>query len=95
MAITKPTSDDILLTMAIFEAPGNLRYPAKKFTMSLPFAHLSAKLNLWNEPFYLKAGEPLKLCYGMAVWDETIHRIRIEKLYQRWLKSAQRSISAC
>ena len=73
------------VTAAIFDSPENPRHPNKFFTMR-PFAYLSATLNLWKEPMTLKAGEPLKLAYGVAAWDGHIDAADIEKTYQWWVK---------
>lgn len=71
------------VTVALFDHPGNLRHPARMFTMNAPFAYQSATLNLWKEPFLLK--KTLDLRYGVAVWDGQPGRDEIEKLYQHWL----------
>jgi hypothetical protein len=73
------------VTVAIFDSPANPRHPNKFFTMR-PFAYMAATLNLWKEPMTLKAGEPLKLTYGVAAWDGHIDAAEIEKTYQQWLK---------
>jgi hypothetical protein len=70
---------------AIFDSPENPRHPNKFFTMR-PFAYLAATLNLWKEPMTLKAGEPLKLTYGVAAWDGHADAAEIEKTYQWWVK---------
>ncbi len=74
------------VTVALFDHPGNLRHPAKMFTMNTPFAYLSATMNAWKEPITVKAGHPLNLCYGVALWDGAVDKATVEKLYQRWLK---------
>jgi hypothetical protein len=73
-----------LVTVAIFDHPSNLRHPSRLFTMTKHFAYLSATLNLWKEPFQLKAGSPLELRYGVAVWDGKAEVAQIEKLYRQW-----------
>jgi hypothetical protein len=73
------------VTVAMFDHPGNAR-KVFWFTMSTPFAYLSAALNLHREPLVVKAGQPLSLCYGVAVWDGKIKSEEIEKLYRRWLE---------
>jgi len=88
VAGTGPAADGKPVTIAIFDHPDNLRYPAKKFTMSTPFAYLSTTLN-WEEPFQLKAGAPLDLCYGVAVWDGKMDADQIEQAFQSWLKSTK------
>ncbi len=74
------------VTVAIFDHPENPRHPAKMFTMSTPFAYLSATCNVWKEPITIKAGRPLDLRYAAAVWDGAVDKKTVEKLYQRWLK---------
>jgi len=74
------------VTAAIFDHPGNVRHPAKMFTMSKPFAYLSATRNEWKEPLVVKAGKLLELSYGIALWDGEVDKATVEKLYQRWLK---------
>jgi hypothetical protein len=76
------------VTVAMFDSPKNPRHPNKFFTMR-PFAYMSATLNLWKEPMTLKAGEPLDLTYGVAVWDGHVEPAEIEKTYQWWLKLEQ------
>ena len=88
VAGTGPAADGQPVTIALFDHPDNLRYPAKKFTMSAPFAYLSTTLN-WNEPLQLKAGAPLDLCYGVAVWDGKMDADQIDQAFQSWLKSAK------
>jgi hypothetical protein len=73
------------VTLAMFDHPGNAR-KVLWFTMSTPFAYLSAALNLHREPLTIKAGQPLTLCYGVAVWDGKVKAEEIEKLYRHWLE---------
>jgi len=74
-----------MVTVAMFDHPANLRHPARMFTMLNPFSYLSATLNLWKEPFILKAGQSLELRYGVAAWDGKADSAEIEKAYQKWL----------
>ena len=74
------------VTVAIFDQARNFRHPAKMFTMSKPFAYLSATRNEWKEPITIKAGKSLDLSYAVAVWDGAVDKKTVEKLYQRWLK---------
>lgn len=83
MACTGP-ADGKIVTIAIFDHPGNLRYPSLKFTMAAPFAYISTTLNLLKEPFQLKAGEPLNLCYGVAVWDGQIDAAQVDQACRQW-----------
>jgi len=80
---------DRRVTVALFDHPGNLRHPARMFTMAKPFAYLSATLNLWKEPFALRPDKPLELQYGVAVWDGEQTPEQIEKLYSRWLEKTK------
>jgi len=73
------------VTVALFDHPANLRHPNRMFTMSKPFAYLADTLNLWKEPYLLKAGQPLNLCYGVAAWDGRVAPAAIEQVYQQWL----------
>jgi len=72
------------VTVAIFDHPSNPRHPNKIFTMSSPFAYLSATLNLWKEPLLVKAGAKLKLSYAAALWDDETPAAQIEALYEKW-----------
>jgi hypothetical protein len=74
------------VTVAIFDHPDNVRYPARMFTMSKPFAYLSATRNEWKEPLLLNADKPLELTYGVALWDGEVEKQTVEKLYRRWLQ---------
>jgi hypothetical protein len=74
------------VTVAIFDHPANFRHPATMFTMTQPFAYMSATLNEWKEPITVKAGRPLKLAYGVALWDGDVGKATVDALYQRWLK---------
>jgi Family of unknown function (DUF6807) len=73
------------VTVAMFDHPDNVRHPATWFTMTGPFAYMSATLNLWKEPMTLKSAEPMVLRYGVALWDGHVERDMIEELYKRWL----------
>ena len=82
---------DQKVTVALFDHPDNLRYPARMFTMAKPFAYLSATLNLWKEPFTLKPEKPLDLRYGVAAWDGAQTAEQIEQLYRSWLEETSHS----
>ena len=49
------------VTVAMFAHPDNVRYPTTWFTMTEPFAYLSATMEVYKEPYVLKAGEKLVL----------------------------------
>ncbi len=73
-----------MVTVAMFDHPGNPRHPATWFTMRKPFAYLSATLALQAEQLQIDTASPLQLCYGVALWDGSIATDVIEKAYQRW-----------
>ncbi|MGO8744905.1 MAG: PmoA family protein [Thermoguttaceae bacterium] len=74
------------VTVALFQYPENPRFPAPIFTLTVPFAYLSATLNLWKEPMTIEAGKPLLLRYGVAAWDGQVQPAKIEQVYARWVK---------
>ena len=67
----------------MFDHPTNVRAPATWYTMDTPFAYLSATLALDKEPLQTMN---LTLTYGVAVWDGTTPKKKVEEAYQRWLK---------
>ncbi|MFV2069537.1 MAG: DUF6807 family protein [Pirellulales bacterium] len=76
------------VTLAMFDAPSNPRHPAKWYTMGdkpKEFAYLSATLNLKQEPMTISAGHPLKVRYGVALWDGAIDGAPIDALYRQWM----------
>jgi hypothetical protein len=73
------------VTVAMFDHPDNPR-KVLWFSMTKPFAYMSATMNLHREPLPVQAGKPASLCYGVAVWDGKLKADEIEKLYQRWLQ---------
>lgn len=74
------------VTAAMFDGPGNPR-PALWFTMRTPFAYLSATINTWREPLTVKAGEPVTLRYGVALWDGEADAAKAGALYESWKAS--------
>ncbi len=76
------------LTIALFDYPDNPRHPAPMFTMTAPFAYLSATLNLWKEPLVIRAGKPVVLRYGVAGWDGQVDPTAILQVYRRWVQLA-------
>jgi hypothetical protein len=78
-------ADGKAVTVAMFDYPDNVRYPATWFTMEKPFAYLSATLALHKESLKIRAGQPLVLRYGVALWDGQARPEQIEKAYSRWV----------
>jgi hypothetical protein len=72
------------VTVAMFDHPKNLRHPATWFTMTAPFAYLSATMNLHVEPLTVVAEKPLVLRYAVVLWDGKVKSDEINKLYQNW-----------
>lgn len=72
------------VTVAMFDHPKNERHPATWFTMTEPFAYISATLNLHEQPLNLASDKPLKLRYAVAIWDGRADTDEIEKAYKTW-----------
>jgi len=85
-AYTAP-ADGRVVTVAVFDDPRNPRHPATIFTMPEHFAYISATLNLSREPLQLKAGQTLRLRYGVALWDGEVKPAQVEELYRRWART--------
>lgn len=75
------------VTIAMFGHPDNLRHPTQWFTMTKPFAYLSATMNLHREPLKVTSDKPLILRYAVAVWDNRVENKRIENVYNWWVKN--------
>ena len=75
------------VTVAMFCHPDNLRYPAHWFTMTKPFAYLSATMNLHREPLKITSGEPLRLRYAVALWDGSVEDSQIDQIYRQWVEN--------
>jgi len=69
------------VTVAVFDHPDNLRHPAKIFTMTKPFAYLSATRNEWKEPIKVAAGKPLKFPLRRGRLGREVDKATVEKLY--------------
>jgi hypothetical protein len=76
------------VTVAMFDHPENPR-PVTWFTMTKPFAYLSATLNLHKQPLEVKSDKPLLLRYGIALWDGRISSESIDRLCHRWAEWAR------
>lgn len=75
------------VTVAMFGHPDNMRHPTQWFTMTKPFAYLSATLNLHEEPLTVTSDKPLALRYAVAVWDNRVGNEQIEQIYQWWISN--------
>lgn len=74
------------VTVAMFDSPNNIR-KVTWFTMTKPFAYISATIEIYKKPLVLEKGKELKLCYGAALWDGKVTDENIEAAYQKWIKS--------
>jgi hypothetical protein len=74
-----------LVTVAMFGHPDNVRDPTQWFTMTKPFAYLSATLNLHREPLTIASDEPLRLRYAVALWDGRVENSLIDQTYRWWI----------
>jgi hypothetical protein len=75
------------VTVAMFGHPDNVRGPALWFTMTKPFAYLSATMNLHREPLKVTSDRPLVLRYAVALWDGPVEDSRISQIYQAWIRN--------
>lgn len=73
------------LTIAMFGTPNSYDRAPQWFTMSRPFAYLSATLGLDRKPLRLERDKPLVLRYGLAAWDGPVDGEQIAKTYAAWL----------
>ncbi|MCP4639856.1 MAG: hypothetical protein GY851_05460 [bacterium] len=76
------------VTVAMFDDPDNPR-PVLWFTMTAPFAYLSATLNYWREPLEIPEDGKARLRYGIAVWDGHVTAETIQTTCAQWLASRE------
>jgi hypothetical protein len=76
-----------VVTVAMFGHPDNLRHPTQWFTMTKPFAYLSATLNLHRKPLKILSGKPLELHYAVVVWDNRVEKQQVQKVYDWWINN--------
>jgi len=72
------------VTVVMASHPEN-QPPARWFTMTTPFAYLSATADGWREPVPIAPGRTLELVYGVLVFDGRPDRERLAAGYARWL----------
>ncbi len=78
-------ADNRPVTVAMFDHKDNPRFPATWFTMTQPFAYLSATLNLSREPLAVKKGEDLVLRYLLVLMDGQMNADAIRTIGTKWL----------
>lgn len=71
------------VTVAMFDHPEN-RPQAVWFTMTGPFAYLSATLGLKDTKLVLPADSPLRLRYAVVLWDGEKSPAEIAQAYKQW-----------
>ncbi|MEN6457913.1 MAG: DUF6807 family protein [Thermoguttaceae bacterium] len=77
------------VTVALFDHPTSYRHPAVVFTKNVSpnwYSYLAATMNEWKKPITMASGQPLSVCYGIALWDGQVDAATVEKLYQQWVK---------
>ncbi len=84
-AYTAPV-DGRPVTIAMFDHPDNARHPTTWFTMTAPFAYLSATLALGQQPLAVTGESPLVLSYAVIVWDGEIGRDQVQRAYDEWVR---------
>ena len=77
------------VTVTMLGHPDNLRHQTQWFTMTKPFAYLSATLNLHREPLKVTSDKPLVLRYAVVVWDNRVENEQIENVYNWWVNNKQ------
>ncbi|MCC6145373.1 MAG: PmoA family protein [Candidatus Hydrogenedentes bacterium] len=80
-------ADDKPITVAMFDHPSNAR-AALWFTMTDPFAYLSATMNLYREPIEVKHPASFVIQYGVAAFDGAVDAAQIQRAYESWLEVA-------
>lgn len=56
-------------TLLILDMPDSVRYPARWFTMRMPFVYISATRNLWKEPLEISPGDKISCKSILILWD--------------------------
>jgi len=72
------------VTVAMFDHPANARHPAEWFTMTKPFAYMSATLGLEKAPMTLPAGQDLRLRWAVALWDGHVAAEAVDAEWTAW-----------
>ena len=72
------------VTVAMLDHPGNIR-SVTWFTMSHPFAYLSATLNLNESPLVITEDHPATFRYAVALWDARVEPGSLKRIYQKWV----------
>ena len=71
--------------IAVFDHPDNPRHPNAWFTLDSGF--LSTSL-VAHEDYVMRAGDTLRLCYGVLVFDGDFEKPFVSRMYKRWLTTA-------
>lgn len=77
--------------LAMFDHPDNPRHPTGWFAMNRGFGYITASI-VCHEPYPLRHGETLELCYGVLAFDASSEpqsreplAESIERWYRRWV----------
>ncbi|HOK89300.1 MAG TPA: PmoA family protein [Candidatus Hydrogenedentes bacterium] len=87
-AVSSPDGHPV--TVAFFDRAANTR-PAVWFTMNEPFAYLSATLALHETPLTVTREQPLRVTYGVALWDEEAAPETIAAEWEKWSRDPVRA----
>jgi hypothetical protein len=74
------------VTIAVYDHPDNPRHPTNWCGLNKPFefGYVGPGLNLDNDPHTLRAGQPLRLRYCVAVWDGKVGRDEVAAVFAKW-----------
>lgn len=70
---------------AMFDHPDNPRHPTGYFVMDNDFSYMTASF-VSHEPYLMRKGDVLRLCYGVLAFDGDINEDAIADEYDRWTK---------
>ncbi len=70
-------------TVLLVDLKNSVRYPARWFTMRMPFVYVSATRNLWKEPLEILPGEKVSFSTGVVVWDGIKAKEELEKVARK------------
>ncbi len=74
------------VTIAVYDHPDNPRHPKNWCGLNKPFefGYVGPGLNLDNNPYTVRAGQPLKLRYCVAVWNGKVGKHEVAAVFAKW-----------
>lgn len=66
-------------TLLIVDSPESIRFPARWFTMRMPFVYISATRNLWKEPIEISPQNKILCKNALVLWDGVKTKETLEK----------------